>query len=89
MSVAKQREDRPWESPSLCGSKAHGHLCEAKLPPLPPGMVRRVEINAAASFWGYTYQWPDAEMAASLQRVREVLSIAVAQLAIEKARRGS
>jgi hypothetical protein len=24
-------------------------------------MVRRVEINAAASFWGYTDEWPDAE----------------------------
>jgi hypothetical protein len=51
-------------------------------------MVRCIEINAAASFWGYTYQWPDPEMTASLQRAREVLSIGVAQLAIEKARRG-
>ncbi len=39
----------------------HGYLCEAKLPLLPRGMVRRVEINAAASFWGYTDEWPDAE----------------------------
>jgi hypothetical protein len=72
----------------LCGSKEHGHLCEAKLPPLPPGMVRRVDINAAASFWGYTDEWPDAEMTASLQRAREVLAVGVAQLAIEKARNG-
>jgi hypothetical protein len=49
----------------LCGSKEHGHVCEAKLPPLPPGMVRRVEVNAAASFWGYTDEWPDAEITAS------------------------
>ena len=49
-------------------------------------MVRRVEINAAASFWGYTDEWPDAEMPGSLQRAREVLAVGVAQLAIEKAR---
>jgi hypothetical protein len=70
----------------LCGSKEHGRLCEAKLPSLPPGMVRSVEINAAASFWGYTDEWPDAEMTGSLQRAREVLAVGVAQLAIEKAR---
>ena len=49
-------------------------------------MVRSVEINAAASFWGYTDEWPDAEMNGSLQRAREVLAVGVAQLAIEKAR---
>jgi hypothetical protein len=70
----------------LCGSKEHGHLCEAKLPPPPLGMVRSVEINAAAHFWGYTDDWPDAEMAESLQRAREVLAAGLAQLAIEKAR---
>jgi hypothetical protein len=51
-------------------------------------MVRSVEINAAASFWGYTDEWPDAEMTGSLQRAREVLAVGVAQLAIEKARNG-
>jgi hypothetical protein len=71
----------------LCGSKEHGHLCEAKLPPLPPGMVRSVEINAAAYFWGYTDGWPDAETTASLLRAREVLAGGVAHLAIEKARK--
>jgi hypothetical protein len=73
----------------LCGSKEHGHLCDAKLPPLPPGMVRRVQMNAAASFCGYTDEWPDAEMTASLQRAREVLAVGLARLAIEKARNGS
>lgn len=71
----------------LCGSKEHGRLCEAKLPPLPPGLVRSVEINAAAYFWGYTDERPDAETTASLQRAREVLAVGVAQLAIEKARK--
>ena len=71
----------------LCESKEHGRLCKAKLPPLPPGMVRSIEINAAANFWGYTDEWPDAETTASLQRAREVLAAGVAQLAIEKARK--
>jgi hypothetical protein len=70
----------------LCRSKEHGHLCEAKLPPLPAGMVRSVEINAAAYFWGYTDECPDAETTDSLQRARGVLAARVAQLAIEKAR---
>jgi hypothetical protein len=70
----------------LCGTKKHGHLCEAKLPPLPPGMVRSIEINAAAHFWGYTDEWPDAETTASLGRARAILAVGVAQLAIEKAR---
>lgn len=56
-------------------------------PPLPPGMVRSVEINAAAHFCGYTDEWPDAEMTESLERAREVLAAGIAQLAIEKARR--
>ena len=50
-------------------------------------MVRSIEINAAANFWGYTDEWPDAETTASLQRAREVLAAGVAQLAIEKARK--
>jgi hypothetical protein len=70
----------------LCGSKEHGHFCEAKLPALRPGMVRSIEINAAASFWGYTDEWPDAETTDSLQRARGILAVGVAHLAIEKAR---
>jgi hypothetical protein len=54
---------------------------------MPPGMVRSVEINAAAYFWGYTDGWLDAETTASFQRAREVLAVGVAQLAIEKARK--
>jgi hypothetical protein len=49
-------------------------------------LVRSVEINAAAHFWGYTDEWPDAEMTESLQRAREALAAGIAQLAIEKAR---
>jgi hypothetical protein len=37
-------------------------------------------------FWGYTDEWPDAEMTESIQRAREVLAAGIAQLAIEKAR---
>jgi hypothetical protein len=42
-------------------------------------MVRYVEINAAAYFWGYTDEWPDAETAASLQRAKEILAIGAVQ----------
>jgi hypothetical protein len=49
-------------------------------------MVRSIEINAAAYFWGYTDEWRNAEMTGSLQRARGVLAVGVAQLAIEKAR---
>jgi hypothetical protein len=49
-------------------------------------MVRRVEINAAVSFWGYADEWPDAETTASLQRAREVLAVGWRKLALEKAR---
>jgi hypothetical protein len=64
----------------LCNSKEHGRLCEVKLPPLPPGMVRKVEINAAAYFCGYTDEWPDAETAASLQRAKEIQAIGTIQI---------
>jgi len=49
-------------------------------------MVRSVEMNAAAHFWGYTDEWPDAEMIESIQRAREVLAAGIARLAIEKVR---
>jgi hypothetical protein len=49
-------------------------------------MVRSVEIDAVAHFWGYTDEWPDAEMPESIQRAREVLAAGIAQLGIEKAR---
>jgi hypothetical protein len=49
-------------------------------------MVRRVEMNAAASFCGYTDEWPDAETVVSLQRAQELPAVGVAQLAIAKAR---
>jgi hypothetical protein len=71
----------------LCHSRKHGHICEQKLPPTPPGMVRIIEINAAGSFWGYTYTWPDPEMAESLNRARQILAAGIAKLAIEEAKK--
>ena len=71
----------------LCHSKDHGRLCEEKLPPLPLGMVRTLEINAAAYLWGHTDQWMDAETAASRLRARQNLTIGMSQKAIEKARK--
>lgn len=70
----------------LCQSKASGQLCEQKLPPLLPGKVRCVEINAAGSFWGYTDQWLDAQTAASVVRAHEILVSGLTTMAIEKAR---
>jgi hypothetical protein len=49
-------------------------------------MVRSVEFNAAAHFYGYTDEWPDAEMTESIQRAREVLAAGIAKLIIEKVR---
>jgi hypothetical protein len=73
----------------LCHSRKCGHDCEQKLPPLFPGKVRRVDQHAAASFWGYTDEWPDAETAASVMRAGEILAAGLTQLAIEKAKRCS
>ena len=52
---------------------------------LQPGKVRRVEMNAAAHFWGYTDELASAEDMASITRAREILAAGVAQLAIKKA----
>ncbi|HEY2464168.1 MAG TPA: hypothetical protein VGI32_08915 [Steroidobacteraceae bacterium] len=49
-------------------------------------MVRSIEFNAAAYFFGYTDEWPDSEAAAAVGRAREVLAIGMAQRAIDKAR---
>lgn len=69
----------------LCQSKESGHLCEQKLPPLQPRKMRRVEINAAAHFWGYTDEWASVEDMASITRAREILAAGVVQLALKKA----
>ena len=69
----------------LCESRESGHLCRQKLPQLQPGKVRRVEMNAAAHFWGYTDELASAEDMASITRAREILAAGVAQLAIKKA----
>jgi hypothetical protein len=50
-------------------------------------MVRIIEINAAGSFWGYTYTWLDPEMAESLNRARQILAAGIAKLAIEEAKK--
>ena len=71
----------------LCHSRQDGVQCEARLPPLQPGKVRMVDMNAAASFWGYSDKWPDAETAASVMRAQEILAAGIARMAIEKARR--
>lgn len=70
----------------LCDSRQDRLRCEASLPPLMPGKVRRVERNAAGSFSGYRDEVPDAEMAASVMRARESLAVGLTQMAIEKAK---
>jgi transposase len=45
--------------------------------------------HAAASFWGYTDEWPDAETATSVMRAGKILAAGLTQLAIEKAKRCS
>ena len=69
----------------LCQSKSSAQQCEANLPPLMPGKIRRMELNAAGSFGGYTDEFADAKTAASMLRAREILAAGVARLAIEKA----
>lgn len=57
----------------LCNSRESGKECESKLPSLPLKMIRVVEINAAASFIGYTDQEIDREAAVSLFRAKSLL----------------
>ena len=88
-SVTLRKSNIRYAQYYLCNSRKHARLCEAKLPPLPPGMVCRIEFNAASYFSGYTYERPDAETQAAVQRAKEILALGVARLAIEKARTGS
>ncbi|KEY61002.1 hypothetical protein [Serratia sp. DD3] len=69
----------------LCQSRGSGHLCEQKLPPLPPGKMRRVEMNAAATFWGYAEALASVKDRASITCAREILAAGVVQLALNKA----
>ena len=69
----------------LCHSRQDGVQCEKSLPALEAGKVREVDMYAAASFWGYRDIWPDAEIAASLIRAREILAGGLAKVVIEKA----
>lgn len=69
----------------LCHSKESGRLCAQKLPPLQPRKIRRVDMYAAANFWGYTDESPSVEDMASITRAREVLAAGVVQLALREA----
>jgi hypothetical protein len=71
----------------LCASRQDGSRCKAKLPPLMPGKVRQIDMQAAASFWGYTDVWPDAEQAAAVLRAQTILQVGLAQHAIRNAMR--
>jgi hypothetical protein len=71
----------------LCETRQDGDRCRAKLPPLMPGKVRATDMHAAASFWGYTDEWMDAEHAAGVMRAQAILEAGLAQWAIEKAMR--
>lgn len=69
----------------LCQSRESGRQCEQKLPPLQPGKVRRVEMNAAANFWGYTDELASEDDMASIIRAREILAAGVVQMALKTA----
>ena len=69
----------------LCDSKASGVRCESHLPPKLPGQISEHEFNAAASFMGITYRWPDPEQIASIGRARINLAFGITKIAIEKA----
>lgn len=69
----------------LCESRGAGQLCRQKLPPLQLGKVRRVEMNAAAHFWGYTDELASMEDMASITHAREILAAGVVKMALKKA----
>lgn len=71
----------------LCHSRQDGIQCHKTLPAQQAGKVRVVDMHAAASFWGYSDEWPDAQTTASVIRAREILAAGVTQMAIEKAKR--
>lgn len=69
----------------LCHSRESGAECEKSLPQLSHGMVRSVDMYAAANFWGYTYQIADEETSRSIERAQEILAAGIVQQALEKA----
>ncbi len=73
----------------LCETRADGERCRASLPPLSPGKMRCVEWNAAGSFAGYTDVPADDEHLAAVERAKAILAAGEAQLAIDRAMRGS
>jgi hypothetical protein len=68
----------------VCNSRKHGLLCQAKISPLPPGMVRGIEFNAASYFTAFTDERPDAETAAAVRREKGYVAAAVADFAIRE-----
>jgi hypothetical protein len=65
----------------ICDTKVDGSKCLATLPPLPEGMVRQMEFNAASSFTGYSDVIPDEETRASVERAKQILKIGKRQTA--------
>lgn len=79
---AKSKVQKPI---TTSATKESGRLCAQKLPPLQPGKIRRVDMYAAANFWGYTDESPSVEDMVSITCVREVLAAGVVQLALREA----
>lgn len=71
----------------VCETRLDGDRCRTKLPLLMPGKLREIDMYAAASFWGYTDVWADAEHAAGVLRAQAILQAGLAQQAIRKAMR--
>jgi hypothetical protein len=71
----------------VCETRLDGDRCRKKLPLLMPGKLRRIDMHAAASFWGYTDEWADAEQAESVLRAQAILQAGLAQEALRKAMR--
>lgn len=71
----------------LCHSRESGIECEKKLPPLSFGMTRSIDIYAASSFWGYTYEIAGKEILESIVKAKEIHATGVVKLAIEKAKK--
>jgi hypothetical protein len=71
----------------LCDSKTSGAACKARLPPRLAGQLQVHEFNAAASFMGISYRWPDPEEMAAVGRAQNNLASGLARIAIDKARK--
>ena len=54
-----------------------GGICETRLPPKHPGLVRSTEFNAAGSFYGITDRIPSEEERQSMGRAKALLDAAL------------